>query len=893
MLEKNYTPQDIEAKHYKAWEKAGAFKAVTRTGCEDKGTFTIMMPPPNVTGNLHMGHALNYTLQDVLVRYHRMCGFTTLWQPGTDHAGIATQMIVERQLAEAGEPGRREMGREKFLERIWQWKEESGDAIVNQQKRLGLTPDWNRQRFTMDDGLSTAVRKIFVQLYHDKLIYRNKRLVNWDPKLLTAVSDLEVDAVECQGNLWYIVYDIANESGSATPRTITVATTRPETLFGDSGIAVHPDDERYKDLIGKKAIVPFMNREIPIVADEHSDPEKGTGAVKITPAHDFNDFEVGARHGLEKITILDEHGSLIADLPEPFAGLERFAARKRVVKELDALGKIEKIEQTTHSVPHGERSGAVLEPRLTDQWFVNAEPLAKEALSAAHDGRTTIRPESGLNTYDHWLKNIQPWCISRQLWWGHQIPAWFGPDCTIFVAETGEGAHAQAQEHYGKAVELTQETDVLDTWFSSALWPFSTLGWPEKTKELEQFYSTSCLITGNDILFFWVARMMMMGLYVMKEVPFKDVFLHALVRDEHGQKMSKTKGNVIDPLQVMDKYGTDALRFTMTAFAAPGRDIKYSDTLVETYRNFATKLWNAARFLEGNEVSYEADFNPTDLKLDLNRWVVGEFLTCLEDVETALDRYRFDEMATALYRFAWGTFCDWYIEFSKPILFDGSDSEKAETRKTLGWVLGQLLHALHPIMPFITEEIWQNLTSSKAGLLITNPWPLENTDRTSFKNASLQGQFNWIIDLITTIRSLRNDVNVPAGAKVPVQLVLEGQETRQTISNLKPLIFRLARLESLDVVETPPQGNGFVQSVIKGGTLYLSINNVIDIDAERARLEKNLKKVEGEIMDLEKKLSNKKFVDKAPHEIIAKNKERLEEEKDLKNKLNTALSRLG
>ena len=893
MLEKNYTPQDIEDKHYKAWEKAGAFKAVARAGYEHKGAFTIMMPPPNVTGNLHMGHALNYTLQDVLVRYHRMRGFTTLWQPGTDHAGIATQMIVERQLAEAGEPSRRDMGREKFLKRIWQWKEESGGAIVKQQKRLGLTPDWDRQRFTMDDGLSAAVRKIFVDLYKDGLIYRNKRLVNWDPKLLTAVSDLEVDAVECQGNLWYIVYDIAGEPG----RTITVATTRPETLFGDTGIAVHPDDDRYKDIIGKKAIVPFVNREILIVADEHSDPEKGTGAVKITPAHDFNDFDVGERHTLEKITILDEHGSLITDLPAPFAGLERFTARKRIVQELEALGKIEKIEQTTHSVPHGERSGVVLEPRLTDQWFVNAESLAKDALAAAHDGRTTIHPESGLNTYDHWLKNIQPWCISRQLWWGHQIPAWFGPDHTIFVAETAEEAKAQAKSHYGKTVEITQETDVLDTWFSSALWPFSTLGWPEKTKELEQFYTTSCLITGSDILFFWVARMMMMGLYTMKEVPFKDVFLHALVRDEHGQKMSKTKGNVIDPLLVMDKYGADALRFTMTAFAAPGRDIKYSDALVETYRNFATKLWNAARFLEGNEVSYTADLNPADLKLDLNRWIVGEFVACLEDVESALARYRFDEMATALYRFAWGTFCDWYIEFSKPILFDGTEEEKTETRRTLGWVLGQLLHALHPIMPFITEEIWQNLTSGKAGLLITNPWPLENkgeiTDHEPYKNEGIQDQFNWIIELITMVRSVRNDVNVPAGAKIPLQVVLEDPQKKQAISNLAPLILRLARLDALDIVEAAPQEKGFVQGVIKGGTLYLSINNVIDIGAERARLEKNLKKVEGEITSLERKLSNKKFVDKAPEEIITKNKERLQEEKDLKAKLNTALSRLA
>ncbi len=888
MLEKNYTPKDIEEKHYKAWEDSGAFKATARPGCEDKGTFSIMMPPPNVTGNLHMGHALNYTLQDVLVRYHRMRGFATLWQPGTDHAGIATQMIVERKLAKAGEPGRREMGREKFLKRIWQWKEESGGAIIQQQRRLGLTPDWSRQRFTLDEGLSAAVRKIFVQLHNDGLIYRHKRLVNWDPKLLTAVSDLEVDTVEKEGNLWYIKYDILEDSG----RTITVATTRPETLFGDTGIAVHPKDERYQDLIGKKAIVPFVNREIPIVADEHSDPEKGTGAVKITPAHDFNDFDVGARHNLETITILDEHGCLISDLPAPFAGLERFAARKLVIKELENLGKIEKIETTVHSVPHGERSGEILEPRLTDQWFVNAEALTKEALAAAHDGRTKIMPESGLNTYDHWLKNIQPWCISRQLWWGHQIPAWYGPDQEIFVAETVEEAQALAENHYGKTVDLIQETDVLDTWFSSALWPFSTLGWPEKTKELEQFYTTSCLITGADILFFWVARMMMMGLYVMKEVPFKDVFLHALVRDEQGQKMSKTKGNVIDPLRVMDTYGTDALRFTMAAFAAPGRDIKYSDSLVETYRNFATKLWNAARFLEHHETCYSPDFDPFALKLDVNRWVVAELIGCLENVEDALKRYRFDDMATAIYRFAWGIFCDWYIEFSKPILFEGSEADKIETKTTLGWVLGQLLHILHPIMPFITEEIWQNL-APKGGLLITNPWPLEDKNRAAFKNSTIQSQFNWVIDLVTAIRGVRNEVNVPAGAKVPVTLVLEDQQFAKGIANLTPLISRMARLESLEFVTEPPQGAGWVQAVVKGAAAYLSINNVIDIEAEKSRLQKNLQKVEGEIARLERKLSNKKFVNKAPLEIITKNKERLREEKDLKDKLNIAINRLA
>ena len=791
MLDKTYSPKDIEQKHYDNWEKKNAF--CPNEDDNNGKTFAVMMPPPNVTGNLHMGHALNYTLQDVLVRYHRMRGYKTLWQPGADHAGIATQMVVEKMLAKDGLPGRREMGREKFLEHVWEWKEKYGGAIVNQQKKLGLTPDWSRQRFTMDEGLSDAVKKVFVKLYNDGLIYKAKRLVNWDPKLLTAVSDLEVINTETNGNFWYIKYELDGKPG----KFITVATTRPETLLGDTGIAVNPEDARYKDLIGTYAIVPFVNRKILIVADEHSDPEKGTGAVKITPAHDFNDFEVGQRHNLEQITVLDEHGNMTADMtpgmPQQFAGQDRFKARKLIVAELEKMGRIDKVEQTTHSVPHGERSGVVLEPRITEQWFVNTEPLAEKALAAVIKKQTNIMPESQYNTYKHWMNNIQPWCISRQLWWGHQIPAWYGSDGTIFVAENQEEAQAQADAHYGKQEIITQDEDVLDTWFSSALWPFSTLGWPEKTAELKDYYPTSCLITGTDLIFFWIARMMMMGIYIMDDVPFKDVFLHALVRDENGQKMSKSKGNVVDPLTVIDIYGTDALRFTMTAFAAPGRDIKYSDKLVEGYRNFATKLWNAARFLEHNKVSYKESFDPKSVKLELNKWIISEVTTCLINVENSISKYRFDEAASFVYRFAWGTFCDWYIEFTKPILNGDSAAEITETKETLGWVFGQLLHILHPMMPFITEELWQNLTSSDS-MLITSKWPLEQEDRNDLINSDTASKFNWIIDIITTIRSVRTEVNVPAGSKIKASMVLDSTTDAKTIKEMEPLLLRLARV---------------------------------------------------------------------------------------------------
>jgi valyl-tRNA synthetase len=881
MLEKTYTPKDIEDKHYQRWEKANAFKTQIDP---QKPPFCIMMPPPNVTGSLHMGHALTYTLQDVCVRYMRMRGYDILWQAGTDHAGIATQMVVERQLKEQG-LDRRKLGREAFLEKVWEWKDHSGGTILKQQRRLGLSTDWSRQRFTMDEGLSKAVIKVFVQLYHDGLIYRDKRLVNWDPKLLTAVSDLEVKNTETKGNLWFIKYPIANEKD----QYITVATTRPETMFGDTAVAVHPKDKRYKHLIGKEALLPFVNRPIPIISDDAVDQEKGTGAVKITPAHDFNDFEMGKRHNLPMISIMDTHAHLTTDLPKPFAGLERFAARKLVVEELEKMELLEKIEPTIHAVPHGDRSGVVLEPRLTDQWFMDVEALAKGALKAVDQSDTTIVPENWKHTYDHWLNNIQPWCISRQLWWGHRIHAWYGPDQKIFVAETESEAYEQAEQHYGKKVELKQDEDVLDTWFSSGLWPFSTLGWPEKTPELTRYYPNALLITGTDILFFWVARMMMMGLYVMKQVPFKTVYLHALVRDQHGQKMSKTKGNVIDPLEVMDTYGADALRFTMTALASPGRDVKYSNQIVEGYRNFATKLWNAARYCEFNQASFNKDYDPSQCQSPVNQWIIDELVNLTQTVDESFTQYRFDDVAAALYQFTWGKFCDWYVEFTKPLLQDGNAEIKQETQNTLAWVLGKLCHLLHPIIPFITEEIWSHL-NPQGQALISEPWP-QFDKSLSYPQAS--HDINWIIELITRVRSVRREINIPGGAMIDLWVTDDKPETRNKITQYEGLIKRLARLQNIEIGNNFDASKGVAQFIVEGTVVMIPLGELIDIGAEKDRLQKSLEKAESEITALSKKLENEEFIKNAPEDIIAKNQERFKEATELKQKCEEALSFLG
>jgi valyl-tRNA synthetase len=906
MLEKTYQPQRIEGDIYRTWEQAEAFAAGRPERAAAK-PFAIVIPPPNVTGSLHMGHALNNTLQDVLVRFERMRGRDVLWQPGTDHAGIATQMVVERQLMERQEPSRRVLGRDKFIERVWRWKEESGNIIVGQLKRLGCSCDWSRLRFTMDEGLSRAVRKVFVELYRARLIYKDKRLVNWDPELLTAISDLEVEQIETKGHLWHLRYPIEGTRFNPNDPSsyIVVATTRPETMLGDTAVAVHPDDDRYKHLVGKNVILPLVGRRIPIIADEHSDPEKGSGAVKITPAHDFNDFEVGKRHGLPMVNIMGPEGKLLLDPNPDFThgveptpelralilelnGVFRFAARKLIVHQLEARGLMEKIEPHVHTVPHGDRSNAVIEPRLTDQWYVDAGTLAKPAIDAVKRGRTVFVPKNWETTYFHWMENIQPWCISRQLWWGHQIPAWYGPDGKVFVAEDEAGAAALAKDHYGEAVDLKRDEDVLDTWFSSALWPFSTLGWPDKTPELARYYPTDVLITGFDIIFFWVARMMMMGLQFMEEVPFRDVYIHALVRDEKGQKMSKSKGNVIDPLGLIDTYGADALRFTLAAMAAQGRDIKLSASRVEGYRNFATKLWNAARFAQINECVPESDFDPASAKVTLNRWITGETERTARAVTEAIEAFRFNEAAAAIYHFVWHVYCDWYLELIKPILAGPDAEARAETRALAAFVLDQALKLLHPFMPFVTEELWAKLANEaegRASLLMLAPWP----ETRGLEIAQADAEIGWLIKLISEVRSVRSEMNVPAAAKVPIIIAGAADTTRARIAVHADTIKRLARLDSLDFGR--PQA-GAVQIVLEEATLALPLAGIIDIGAESQRLKREIDKVGSEIKQLDAKLANEKFVSRAPEHVVEEQRERKTEAEATAAKLEQALKRL-
>ena len=886
MLEKTYSPADVEGRLYDKWEKSGAFAA---DPASNANPYVIMMPPPNVTGSLHMGHALTFTLQDILVRYNRMSGKDTLWQPGTDHAGIATQMVVERQLGEQNVT-RHDLGREKFVEKVWEWKEKSGGTITNQLRRLGASPDWPRERFTMDDGLSAAVRKVFVTLHKQGLIYRDKRLVNWDPKLLTAISDLEVVQKEVKGHYWHFKYPIEGKEG----QFITVATTRPETMLGDTGVAVHPDDERYKDLIGQYCILPIVGRRIRIVADEYADPEKGSGAVKITPAHDFNDFEVGKRNDLEKINIMNDHARINDEAPNEYRGLDRFKARELIVAKMEELGLLEKIEDTVHMVPYGDRSNVVIEPYLTDQWFVNAEVLAKPATEAVEDGRIKFVPKNWKNTYFEWMRNIQPWCISRQLWWGHRIPAWFGPDGEIFVEETEEEALAAARAHFGKDVELTQETDVLDTWFSSALWPFSTLGWPDKTPELNKYYPGDVLVTGFDIIFFWVARMIMMGMHFMDgKVPFKDVYIHALVRDEHGQKMSKSKGNVIDPLELIDEYGCDALRLTLTALAAQGRDIKLAASRVEGYRNFATKLWNAARFAEMNECKPVDGFNPANVNSTLARWIVGKTAEAARTVASGIESYRFNEAANGAYQFVWGTFCDWYLELAKPVLMGQDEEAKAEIRAVTAWVLDQILLILHPVMPYITEELWEKSADNRATLLMSQAYP-------KFDDALIdrvaEDEIDLAIRLIGNIRGVRSEMNVPPAAEVPIYLVDASNAMKAAVTAQEAQVKRLARVA---VVEFKGQGDveavakGAIQTVVDGVTVFVSVADFIDVAAEKSRLEKEIEGKTKYIKGQEGKLSNESFVSRAPEHIVATEKAKLEEARDTLAKLQEAHARIA
>jgi valyl-tRNA synthetase len=951
MLDKTFDAASVEPRIAKIWDDADAFAAGAGAR-EGADPYCIVIPPPNVTGSLHMGHALNNTLQDIMIRYQRMNGKNVLWQPGMDHAGIATQMVVERQLAESGENmSRREMGREKFVERVWRWKNESGGMIFNQLKRLGASCDWSRERFTMDDGLSEAVLEVFVRLYKEGLIYRGKRLVNWDPKFETAISDLEVENKEVDGHMWHFKYPLAggetyeyvekDADGNVTLREtrdyISIATTRPETMLGDGAVAVHPSDERYAPIVGKLCEIPVGPKEhrrlIPIITDEYPDPEFGSGAVKITGAHDFNDYQVAKRNHIPLYRLMDETAAMRADgapyaeeaakamqiiksgslppeadvdainlVPEAYRGIDRLEARKMIVADINADGlavmttdaegnEIPFVEAKKIMQPFGDRSHVVIEPMLTDQWFADAKTLAGPAIASVREGRTQFVPKTWENTYFNWMENIEPWCVSRQLWWGHRIPAWYGPDGEVFVEKTEEEAAAAARAHYGEDVELARDDDVLDTWFSSALWPFSTLGWPEQTEALKTWYPTSVLVTGFDIIFFWVARMMMMGLHFMKDdhgtpvEPFETVYVHALVRDKFGQKMSKSKGNVIDPLELIDEYGADALRFTLAIMAAQGRDVKLDPARIAGYRNFGTKLWNATRFAQMNGVRVDPAFKPQDAKLQINRWILTEFSEAAREVAQGIDQFRFNDAASAAYRFVWNTFCDWYLELLKPVFNGEDESAKAEAQACAAFVLDGVYKLLHPFMPFMTEELWALTADHRDTLLCHAEWP-----RPEFADTEAAGEVNWLIDLVTGIRSVRAETNVPASAMVPLVIVGAGEETRQRLLRHDPAIKQLARVEDILIESEVPKGSA--QIIVGEATACLPLGGLIDVDAERARLTKAAGKVDADIKKLEGKLGNEKFIANAKPEVVEGEREKLAEALADRDSLKTALERL-
>ena len=1050
MLEKNYDAASVEAKIAEKWDKANAFAAGAGKK-EGEDSFSIVIPPPNVTGSLHMGHALNNTLQDIMVRFERMRGKDVLWQPGMDHAGIATQMVVERQLAEQGNVRRKDMSREDFIDKIWEWKEKSGGTIFNQLKRLGASCDWSRERFTMDEGLSKAVTKVFVDLYNEGLIYRGKRLVNWDPKFETAISDLEVENEEVDGHMWHFKYPLAggltytyaekDEEGNITLEEerdyISIATTRPETMLGDGAVAVHPKDERYAPIVGQLCEIPVgpkeHRRQIPIITDEYPDPEFGSGAVKITGAHDFNDYMVAKRNDIPLYRLMDVKAAMRNDgapysdcanqaaqiiksgelpdeatvdainlVPDEYRGLDRFEARKKIVEEINAEGLAvmttvitqdedgDEVEETILFVenkkimqPFGDRSKVVIEPMLTDQWFCDAETLAKSAIESVRKGKTNFVPKTWENTYYHWMENIEPWCISRQLWWGHQIPVWYGPKIdeksgsllgikwakrkstfgegndSMFCAGSFEEASAKAQEYYSSQltdddteIELSEvadheaaknlqlesgetlkiglwrDPDVLDTWFSSALWPFSTLGWPDETPELARYYQTDVLVTGFDIIFFWVARMMMMGNHFMKDPdgnpiePFHTVYIHALVRDEDGVKMSKSIGNVIDPLDLIqgidvdglvekrtyglnkpenapkiekatrrrypdgfEAFGADALRFTLTIMAAQGRDVKLSIERVAGYRNFGTKLWNATRFAEMNGVKSVEGFDPSSTKLTINRWILTELSNCVSEVTANLEKYRFNDAASSAYKFVWNTFCDWYLELLKPV-FNGDDEDaKAEAQACAGYVLDEIYALLHPMMPFMTEELWEE-TGNRQGLLCHADWPsLEYSD------GDAADEINWFIELVTQIRSVKAEMNIKPSQILQLDVVDAGELTKARIETHSAAFRQMARVEPISMVDTTPKGSA--QIVIGEATYCLPLEGVVDFAEERARLEKELKKLEGEIKRLEGKLGNAKFVANAPAAVVEEEKQKLADYKQQSARVEVAYKRVS
>jgi len=946
MLDKTYDATSVEPRIARKWDEANAFAAGAGAR-EGEDAYCIVIPPPNVTGSLHMGHALNNTLQDILIRFERMRGKDVLWQPGMDHAGIATQMVVERKLAEEGNIRRTEMGREAFLEKVWEWKAESGGTIFNQLKRLGASCDWSRERFTMDEGLSEAVLEVFVRLYEDGLIYRGKRLVNWDPHFETAISDLEVENIEVDGHMWHFKYPLAggetytyvqkDEDGNVILQEerdyISIATTRPETMLGDGAVAVHSDDERYAPIVGKLCEIPVGPKEhrrlIPIITDDYPDPEFGSGAVKVTGAHDFNDYLVAKRNDIPCYRLMDLKAAMRDDgdpyaqcaeqaaaivrsgklpdeamvdainlVPDEYRGLDRFDAREKIIADINAEGlAVTHLDDEGNEVPYvefkkimqpfGDRSKVVIEPMLTDQWFADAKTLAEPAIASVREGRTNFVPKSWENTYYNWMENIEPWCISRQLWWGHQIPAWYDADGNVFVAKDEVAAQAQA----GEGVTLTRDPDVLDTWFSSALWPFSTLGWPDHTPELARYYQTDVLVTGFDIIFFWVARMMMAGLHFMKDAdgkpiePFHTVYVHALVRDKNGQKMSKSKGNVIDPLELIDQYGADSLRFTLTIMAAQGRDVKLDTDRVAGYRNFGTKLWNATRFAEMNGVKPDADFDPASAKLTINRWILTELSACVDEVTANIEKYRFNDAAGSLYKFVWNTFCDWYLELLKPTFNGDDEAAKAESQACAAHVLAEIYALLHPFMPFMTEELWQ-MTGNGENLLCHSAWP-----QAELNDETAAAEINWLVDVVTQIRSVRAEMNIKPSATLNLEIVEADAATRARVETHRNALSTLARLETISLSDQAPANSA--QIVVGEATYCLPLEGVIDFSEERARLDKELKKLAGEIKRLEGKLGNEKFVANAPEAVVAEERQKLADYQSQQAKVQIAMGRIS
>ncbi|PPR41865.1 MAG: Valine--tRNA ligase [Alphaproteobacteria bacterium MarineAlpha5_Bin12] len=864
-IEKNFDFLKFESKIYKSWENKNYFKPK-----KSKDPYCIMMPPPNVTGSLHMGHALTFTIQDILIRYNRMKGKEVLWQAGTDHAGIATQMVVENQLLKKNIK-RKDIGRENFIKEVWKWKKKSGNTINNQLKRLGSSADWSRERFTMDNVLSQAVKKAFIDLYNAKLIYKDKRLVNWDPKLLTAISDLEVNQIEQEGSLWHIKYPIDDKN------FLIIATTRPETMLGDTAVAVNPNDKRYKKLIGKSCKLPFTDRKIPIIADNYADPEKGSGAVKITPAHDFNDFEIGKKHNLKFINIFTEEAKINSSCPKEFVGMDRYDARKKILELLEKMNLLFKEEKQLMVVPYGDRSGVVIEPWLTNQWFCDAKFLSKDPIKAVNLGKTKFVPEQWKKTFFNWMRNIQPWCISRQLWWGHQIPAWYGPDNKIFVANNLNEANKMAKKCYKKQVKIKQDDDVLDTWFSSALWTFSTLDWPKKTYELNKFYPGNVLVTGFDIIFFWVARMMMMGSYFMKKTPFKDVYIHPLIRDEKGQKMSKSKGNIIDPLELLDKYGADTLRFTLTALLNPGRDVKLSEARVKGYRSFINKIWNASNYLLINKCYYNKNFKFNKIKSPLNQWLINELFETKTTIDEYMKKYLFHEVANELYQFIWHQYCDWYVELTKST-FNNKNEYFEETKETAMWTFVEILKIIHPIMPFVSEHLWSKIFENRNMLINEN---LKNYKKVSKFNDS-QINIHHLIMIITKIRNLRSELNIPYKKLISIDI---SNKNKKTLKFLKLYISEFEHLLKTDKI------NFYISNKIVPNSAYLIIENtticvylkdIIDTNEESKKILKKKEKLITEHREIKSKLNNSNFIQKAPENIIEQFKN---QEKSIKSSI--------